>query len=251
MKPIGLQLYSLREEAKDDFVGVLKKVAGFGYAGVEPAGMHGMAAGEVRKVLDDLELLCCSTHGAFPNADHVAQRVDEAAALGTDLIISGLGRDAFKTADACKASVDKLAEAAQLVADAGMKFGYHNHYWELDPVEGRTPYDIILEAVPGMFSELDIYWASNFGKVDVPALIKANTARIPLLHVKDGPLVEGEPHTAVGAGKMDIPACVRAADESVLQWLVVELDHCGTDMATAVHESCKYLIGEGLGTGRG
>jgi len=250
MKPIGLQLYSLREEAKGDFVGVLKKVAKFGYAGVETAGLHGMTAGEVRKVLDDLGLICCSTHGPFPNADNVAQRVDEAAVLGTDLIISGLGRDAFKTADVCKGSIDKLAEAARLVADAGMKFGYHNHYWEFDLLEGRMPYDIILKAVPGMFSQLDIYWASNFGKVDVPAVVKANAARIPTLHVKDGPLVEGEPHMAVGAGKMDIAGCIHAADESVLRWLVVELDHCGTDMATAVHESCKYLVDQGLGKGR-
>jgi len=250
MKPIGLQLYSLREEAKGDFVGVLKKVAKFGYAGVEPAGLHGMAAAEVRKVLDDLELLCCSTHGPFPDADHVAGRVDEAAALGTDLIISGLGRDAFKTEQDCKASIDKLAEAAQLVADAGMKFGYHNHWWEFDALDGRTPYDIILEAVPGMFSELDIYWACNFGKVDVPAVVRANAARLPLLHVKDGPLVQGEPHTAVGAGKMDIAGCINAADESVLQWLVVELDECGTDMAAAVHQSCRYLLDQGLGSGR-
>lgn len=251
MKPIALQLYSLREEAKEDFVGVLKKVAGFGYAGVEPAGLHGMAPGEVRKVLDDLALLCCSTHGAFPTADTVGQRVDEAAALGTDMIISGLGRDAFKTPDVCKASIDKLAEATQRVADAGMRFGYHNHYWEFDPLEARMPYDIMLEAIPGMFSQLDIYWASNFGSVDVPAVVAANAARIPTLHVKDGPLVAGEPHMAVGAGKMDIAACIQAADESVLQWLVVELDECGTDMSEAVHESCKYLIGEGLGAPRG
>ncbi len=251
MKPIGLQLYSLREESKEDFVGVLKKVAEFGYAGVEPAGLYGMAPAEVRKLLDDLDLICCSTHGPFPTADTVAQRVDEASALGTDMLISGLGRDAFATADLCKAAVDKLAQATQLVADAGMKFGYHNHWWEFNSIEGRTPYEIILAGIPGMFSELDIYWASNFDTVDVPAVVAANAARIPLLHVKDGPLVEREPHTAVGAGKMDIAACVNAADESVLQWLVVELDDCGTDMATAVHESCKYLVGEGLGAGRG
>jgi len=250
MKPIGLQLYSLREQAKADFVGVLKAVAQMGYVGVEPAGLHGMAPAEVRKVLDDLELVCCSTHGAFPTKDTASQRVDEAAALGTDMVVSGLGPKDFATADLCKASVDRLAEAAALVTDAGMRFGYHNHYWEFDKVDGEWPYEKILRGAPGMFSQLDVYWASNFGQVDVPAVVAKHAARLPSLHIKDGPLVRDEPHTAVGAGKMDIPAVIKAADESVLEWLVVELDHCGTDMAQACAESCKYLVGEGLARGR-
>jgi len=100
MKPIALQLYSLREQAKGDFVGVLKAVAEMGYVGVEPAGLHGMAAEEVREVLDDLGLVCCSMHGPFPTKENVNQRVDEAAALGTDLIISGLGPKDFETGEA-------------------------------------------------------------------------------------------------------------------------------------------------------
>ncbi len=250
MAPIGLQLYSLREQAKADFVGVLKQVAGMGYVGVEPAGLHGMAPGEVRKVLDDLELVCCSTHGPLPARETIAQRVDEAGALGTDMIVAGLGPKDFATDDARKAAVERLQAAAALATEAGVKFGYHNHYWEFDRIKRGTGYDLILREVPEMFSQLDVYWAANFGAVDVPEVLGKYAARVPLLHVKDGPLVKGEPHTAVGAGKMDIPAVVAAADKDVLQWLIVELDECGTDMAEAVRESCRYLVGEGLGRGR-
>jgi sugar phosphate isomerase/epimerase len=101
-----------------------------------------------------------------------------------------------------------------------------------------------------MFSQLDVYWAANFGAVDVPAVLARHAARVPVLHIKDGPLVRGEPHTAVGAGKMDIPAVIHAADENVLEWLVVELDECATDMTQAVRESCKYLVGEGFARGK-
>lgn len=100
-----------------------------------------------------------------------------------------------------------------------------------------------------MVGQLDVYWACNFGKVDVPKLLKKHPKRFPLLHVKDGPLVEKEPHTAVGSGKMDIPACVQAADPSVLRWLIVELDDCATDMMQAVRDSYTYLTGEGLAEG--
>ena len=249
MRPVALQLYSLREEAKADFVGVLKTVAEMGYVGVEPAGLHGMTGEEVRKVLDDLELLCCSTHGPLPTSETVDRRVDEAGALGTDRIISGFGPKQFESADARERSFEMLNEAVQLCAEAGMKFGYHNHWWEFEEIDGELSYEAMLQAVPGMFAQVDVYWAANFGAVDVPAVIARSAARVPMLHVKDGPLVRDEPHTAVGAGKMDIPAVIVAADENVLEWLVVELDECATDMTEAVRESCNYLVGEGLALG--
>ena len=71
MKPIGLQLYTLRETAKDDFLGVLNKVAEIGYKGVEPAGLHGYEPNEIRKVLDDLGMVCCSTHGPLVTTDNL------------------------------------------------------------------------------------------------------------------------------------------------------------------------------------
>lgn len=255
MKPIALQLYSLREEAEKDFVGMLKTVAEIGYVGVEPAGLCGMKPEEVRKVIDDLGMVCCSTHGPFPTLETINQRADEAAALGTEMIISGLGPKDFATSEARRISVDRLTEAASLAADAGMKFGYHNHWWEFEQAlgsqgaDGELPYEMILREVPGMFSELDMYWAADFGTVDVPAIIAKYASVIPLLHVKDGPLVRDAPHTAVGAGKMDIPAAVAAADADVLEWVIVELDQCATDMTAAVRESLKYLTGEGLALG--
>ena len=249
MKPVAIQLYTLREMAKQDFVGVLKLVAEIGYAGVETAGLHGMRAKEVRKVLDDLGLACCSVHGPFPSKDNVNQTVDDARELGTDLVISGLGPKDFAP-EALAASLARLEEAAGLIGDAGAQFGYHNHWWEFDKIDGRLAYERMLEELPDMFSELDIYWASNFGAVDVPKLVERNKERIQLLHVKDGPLVKGQPHTAVGKGKMPTRACIEAADPDFLDWLVVELDECGTDMAQAVRDSYKFLAGEGLAQGR-
>jgi sugar phosphate isomerase/epimerase len=98
-------------------------------------------------------------------------------------------------------------------------------------------------------AQFDVYWAANFGAVDVPALIRRHPGRFPSLHVKDGPLVQEEPHVAVGAGKMDIPPLIAAAEGDVLEWNIVELDHCGTDMMQAVRDSYAYLVGEGLAKG--
>lgn len=247
MKPIGIQLYTLREAAKDDFVGVLKQVAETGYKAVEFAGLHGNKPAEVRKIIDDLGMVSCSMHAAPVDADNLNESVDTAKTLGYDVLITGVGGDDFKTTDSIKAAADRLQASADLLEPHGLRVGYHNHWWEMDLVDGRVGYEILLENAPDLRGELDVYWACNFGAVNVPELLARIASRVPMLHIKDGPLVKGEPHTAVGAGKMDIPTVTRAADDGVLQWLIVELDECATDMTAAVRESVAYLAGEGLG----
>jgi sugar phosphate isomerase/epimerase len=98
--------------------------------------------------------------------------------------------------------------------------------------------------------EIDTYWASNFEACDPPEQVAKFKARTPYLHIKDGNLEKGQPMLAVGSGKMDFPAVIAAADPNVLRWLVVELDSCATDMLTAVADSYRYLVGNGLATGR-
>jgi len=138
-------------------------------------------------------------------------------------------------------------QAAELLKPRGLQQAYHNHWWEMTDFDGKRGLEIFLENAPDVHAQLDVYWACRFGEVDVPALLGRWKTRCSTLHIKDGPLIEGEPHTAVGAGRMDIPAVIGAADAETLQWLIVELDHCATDMLTAVRQSIDYLTANGLG----
>ena len=249
MKPLSLQLYSVRAYTEKDFGGTLTRVADMGYKGVEWSSLHHADPRELRKAIDDLGLVSSSAHIPLPTRDSLNQVLDVAKTLGYDIVISGKGPDDFKNPDAIRAAADDFQQAALLLKPHGITLGYHNHWWEFEPVGDRLAYEIFLDLVPDVVSQLDIYWACHFGDVNVPALTTKHASRIPLLHIKDGPLVRDEPHTAVGAGKMDIPACVNAADPDVLQWLIVELDHCATDMIAAVRDSCTYMITSGLAQG--
>ena len=60
--PIGLQLYSVRNDCEKDLPAVLEAVAKMGYKGVEFAGYYGRKADELRKLLDKNNLVCCGTH---------------------------------------------------------------------------------------------------------------------------------------------------------------------------------------------
>ncbi|MFQ6096205.1 MAG: sugar phosphate isomerase/epimerase family protein [Armatimonadota bacterium] len=248
MKPIALQMYTIREACERDLAGMLRKVADIGFKGVEFANLHGMAPADVRKMLDDLGLRCCSSHVPMPTKENVNQLVDQENTLGNTRLVSGFGPDEFKTIEQCERAAARVQEAASLLEGTGMTLGYHNHWWEFEPVEGKIPHDILMDEAPSVFAEIDVYWAA-WGKSDPVRVVEQKKDRAPLLHIKDGTLKEAQPHTAVGAGALDMRAIVAAADPNVLEWLVVELDSCATDMMQAVRDSYRYMTSEGLAQG--
>lgn len=254
-KPIALQLYSVREAAAADPIGTLKKVAETGYVGVEPAGMHGMKPAEFAKLIADLGMRVCSSHASMPERENLSALVEEQQALGNTMVVSGFGPPEFATADKVKAAAAAFQEGAQLLEPYGMKLGVHNHWWEFSQkvgrrnTAGRCAYDLFMELAPDVFSELDVYWTA-YGWADPVQVLSQHKARVPLLHAKDGALEEDKPQTAVGSGALDMPAIIGAADPNVLQWVIVELDHCATDMMEAVRESYRYLTSKGLAQGR-
>jgi sugar phosphate isomerase/epimerase len=247
--PIGLQLYSVREYAQQHgYEDAVRKIAAMGYIGVEPAGFPGTTAEAAGKLFKELGLVAPSAHTGLPLGDTKNEVLDAMRAIDCPRIITGKGPADFETLDKIKATCDLFNQANQVAQENGMAFGIHNHWWEYIQVEGRYVYQIMLELLdPAIFFELDTYWIKTAG-VDPAQVVREMGARAPFLHIKDGPCVKGEPMTAVGEGIMDFPAIVEAGKPHTA-WLVVELDHCATDMMEAVAQSYRYLVGNGLAKG--
>jgi len=253
MKPIALQLYSVRDLCAEAFEGTVAEVADIGYVGVECAGFHGMSVEDAAAMYCDLGLTCCSQHGPLPTPENAAQIAADCKTLGAKYTVSGFGPDDMKTIEGIKACAARFQTAAEVMKAHGITFAFHNHWWEFTEVDGQLPYDIIMESAPDAMSQLDVYW-TQFGGSDPVEVIKKWGSRIPLLHAKDGPLTKTDkgpdPHTAVGKGKLNFPAIIGATDPKVLEWIIVELDFCATDMMEAVADSHDYLTGEGLAAGK-
>ena len=147
-----------------------------------------------------------------------------------------------RTADTINGLIDRLRPA-------GIDLFIHNHWWEFTDIDGDLGYHHIARLCPDLQFEVDTYWAASFGAVDPAAEVARVRDRAPLLHIKDGPLERDKAHVAVGDGRMDIAGIVAAADHNVLEWLIVELDACDTDMMTAVEGSYRYLTEHGLAAG--
>ncbi len=248
--PVSVQLYSVREEAKSDFAGVLKKIAAMGYVGVEPAGLQGMAPKDFRILLDDLGMKVSSIHGSLPTPENANEIVDLAGILGYSMHIAGFGPDQMATEAGVLKAAEQFQRGAEVLKPHGIRFGFHNHWWEFDKkFGGKTPYEILLANAPDAFSELDTYWCAVGG--DNPTkVVTTYGERMPVLHIKDGSLDRNDNMTAVGEGKMDWASVIGAADEATLEWLIVELDRCSTDMIEAVSKSVKYLTSAGFGISR-
>ncbi|MCY3020081.1 MAG: sugar phosphate isomerase/epimerase [Planctomycetota bacterium] len=248
LKPVALQLYSVREAAGKDLPGTLKIVADIGYPYAELAGMHGKTPAEFKKLLDDVGLKVCSSHCAVFDPAKRAQTEDEARTMGYTHLVSGFGPDDFKTEDAIKAAADKVNAAVDCFGPKGFSISIHNHYWEF---AGPNKGDLLYKLAPKACPQLDVYWI-KVGGADPAKVVKRYAKRCKLLHLKDGAatMEQKHPMTAVGKGTVDIPAVIKAAEKSIVEFLIVELDDCATDMIEAVRDSYTYLTSKGLAQGK-
>jgi sugar phosphate isomerase/epimerase len=248
--PIAVQLYTLRELTKNDFEGVVRKVAAMGYAGVETAGFDGTTPQAAGKLFKELGLAVTSAHSAMPLGNDKNKVLDTMAAVGCKtLICPYINQDQFKSVDGIKKAAADLSDAAAVAKENGMAFGYHNHWAEFGKVDGKLAVDILLENVsPDVFLQMDTYWA-QFAGCDAAAELKRLGKRVQLLHIKDGPLDREKPMTAVGEGKMDVSAIIKIG-ESWVKWLIVEMDSVAGDPLVEVEKSIKFLVSKGLGHGR-
>lgn len=249
VKPVALQLYSLREALAVDFEGIVRQVADMGYIGVEPYG--GMPGGleDSASLFKELGLQVLNSHVAFPDDENAGDVLAIAEAYSLDRVcVAFLPATEFETIDMIKRTCEKLNSAGQLASDNGLQLGYHNHWWEYKELNGRATLDLMLnELDDSVFLELDTYWI-QVGGLDAVDVVRQAGSRAPLIHLKDGLLDAEGDMTAVGGGKMDVPGIVAASADSA-DWYIVELDRCATDMLEAVRDSYTYLTSNGLARG--
>jgi sugar phosphate isomerase/epimerase len=241
MHPLGVQLYSAREQITADRDGVLRRLAQIGYGAVEPYDPLDDPAG-FRAIADELGLAVPSTHGPV-----LSDRRDElaaaAATLGIEaLIVPAVPAAEFADPAGVSRTAERLNEAAAWAAGHGLQLGYHNHYWEFTELpDGRPALDALADELAAeVFLEIDVYWAAVAG-ADVPDLLKRLGDRVRYLHVKDGPGTVEDPMTAVGAGTLPIAEILAAAPADARR--VVELDRCATDVLDALADSYAFLAG--------
>src|SRR5437879_7463607 len=124
--PIGLELYSLREECKTNLPGMLSAVSKIGYKGVEFAGYHGHSAKDLRKMLDDNGIVTCGTHTPYESVlgDKLKETVEFNQTIGNKFLI--VPWMTAKTKQECLDKAKLFNELADKVKSEHMRVGYHS-----------------------------------------------------------------------------------------------------------------------------
>lgn len=224
--PIGVQMYTLREETSKDFIGTLEKVAEIGYKGVEFAGYGGLSAAELKANLDRLGLTAISSHVSKDRLqNNLEEEIEFNLAIGSKYIVFPYIK--YKDKEDYLEAAKFYNEVGQKCKEKGLEFLYHNHDFEFDLFDGEHALDILFNETDKEFmkAELDTYWVKYAG-VDPIEYMGKYSGRCPLVHIKDMAGDESRAFTEIGNGIIDIKAIVEAAKEGGATWAIVEQDVC-------------------------
>jgi len=242
IEKIGLQLYTVRKAMQADVEGTLARVAATGYKEVEFAGYFGKTPTEIRALLERFGLSSPAVHVGSLAADAWRASLEAANTIGHRyVVVPWIPAEQRGTLDGWKRVAENFNRVAAEARAAGLQLAYHNHDFEFAPVEGRIPYDVLLESTdPHLVQlEIDLYWMTKGGQ-DPLTYFQRWPGRIPLVHVKDSAGPPDNKMVDVGAGTIDWKRIFARRDQAGIRHFFVEHDQ-PADLFASIKASYDYL----------
>ena len=237
--PVGLQLYSLREQCKTDLPGMLVAVSKIGYRGVEFAGYHGRSAKELRQMLDDNGIIACGTHTPYDSVqgDKLKETVEFNLIIGNKfLIVPWMNETTSKQEWLDRAKL--FNDIARKIKPEGLWIGYHAHAHDFKQIDGVSAWDLFFgNTKREVIMQLDTSNCSE-GGADPVAVLKKYPGRARTIHIKAN---GGGPEAVIGEDKVNWKAVFAFCEgKGKTQWYVVEHES-GKDPLDAVKRSYEAL----------
>lgn len=272
-RPLGINLYTLGSEFASDPAGMFRALSRIGYRRFE-CDLFEISSPEFRAAAARYGMSCTSVHfipTSLENDATFAKVLESAIAAGVryagvpifpfspdllkgnrDPIEVAISRlTASKPIDDWKRLADLLNHRGAAFQKAGIRLFYHNHNVEFRPLEGTTPFALLIEGTdPALVSfELDVAWVAAAG-LDPVAVINAYPGRFRLMHAKD---IKGETQAnfemkqvpaEVGSGKLDWPRVIAAGRRAgITEYFVEQEPPFSRPRIEAAEISAKYLLG--------
>lgn len=247
---LGLQLYTLRDSIHADPKGVLGRVANYGYKELETFSyrdgkIFGMAFTDFGNYVKDLGMKVVSGHYGLDQAisDSWDAAIADAKSIGQEyMVVPYLVDTDRKSLDDYKKVCVQLNKAGEACKKQGMKFGYHNHAFEFDAMEGKKPFDLMLaELDPKLVSiEMDIYWIVRAGE-DPIQYFEKYPGRFEQWHVKDMEKHNKDRNANIGTGSIDYTRIFAKAKQSGMKHWYVEQESYPGEPIESVGASADYL----------
>src|SRR5436190_13372156 len=250
--PVGLQLYSLRDQFKKDVTGTLDEVKSFGFKYAELAGTYEMTPEKFKQELNSRHIEAVAAHFPYERfRDDIEGIAKEAKALGLKYAgCAWIPHEVDFDEKECREAANVFNRAGEALAKHQLKFFYHTHGYEFQPHSQGTLFDLLMaETKPDWVSfEMDIFWIVHPGQ-DPAKLLGKYGKRWELMHLKD--MKKGTPtglltgHTEVtndvtlGTGQINLPAVLEAAKKAGVKWYFIEDESPVSEQQ--IPQSLKYL----------
>ncbi len=235
--PVGVQLYSFRDQFAKDLPGTMKRLKEMGFTYVETAGFYGKTVQEFKSILDENGIQArgiSADFGELEDASMLNTIINNAKILGAKFVvcfwIPHNGND-FTMEDINK-SITVFNKAGKTLAANGLSFLYHAHGYEFRPYKDHYLLDeLIMKTDPNFVNyELDILWAYHPGHNPVEWLKKYPT-RWKALHVKDRRkgtpgnqfgTMDVDNDMTLGQGEINIPDIMKKAQALKIMYYYIE-----------------------------
>ncbi len=231
--PLGVQLYTVRQQVQTDLAGTLAAIRKIGYTTVETyAAQYKIGANDLRKAIVDAGLKVPSGHFGYGGFD---AKYDYAKELGLKyMVCSSIPESLGNSVDGFKRGADQYNQWGEKARKMGMQFAFHNHNSEFQTYGGMTGIEILLKNTdPHLVQwQMDCYWVVQAGRSPI-TMLHEYADRITLLHLKDrnadakvsletGP--GSQYFTEIGTGTLDWRKILPLARNEGVRYMFVEQD---------------------------
>jgi sugar phosphate isomerase/epimerase len=227
LKRVGIQLYSLRDDARRDLERTLADIASIGYKDIELLGSmnnFGMPPKRLREVLDRVGLRAASTHVSGNALSDLDRQLDDAKTLGHEyFIVASLPLEGQRTVDDYRSWADRLNAAGARARERDIWVGFHNHANDFTSVGGTVLYDVLMERTDPAIVRMQLDTGNlAMAGFDPHHYMKRFGSRYWSFHIKDVPRSKAEHDAELGTGVIDFKRLLASIERIDEKYLFVE-----------------------------
>lgn len=249
---VGVQLYSFRNQFKQDVPGTIKAIEAMGITLVEGGDSYGLPVKDIKMLLSASKLKVVSVGCDYAELEKSPMDiVEKAKSYGATYVMCPWiphpeGPISFELA---QKAVKVFNDAGKILKEHGIKLVYHAHGYEFAPYGEGTLFDYMAKNMDKRYAnfEMDVFWMKHPGQ-DPVALLKKYKGRFLLMHLKDRkPGTPGnmagradvETNVVLGTGDIGIAEIVKVARKKGVKYFFIE-DESSRSMQQ-VPQSLAYL----------
>lgn len=247
---IGIQLYSLREQFKEDVPGTLDIIQSWGITLLEGGGTYDMSVEEFKQELEERGMEVVSVGAGYEDLQNDVDKViQNAKDFGARYVMCAWIPHDDNVFDIAKTreAVDVFNNAGKKLKEAGITLAYHAHGYEFRPYEDGTLFDYMAQNANDFAFEMDVYWVKH-GGADPMEVLNKYPDKFVLMHLKD--MAEGvksndtghedvETNVVLGSGQIDIAGLVLRGRELGIEYMFIEDE--SSRVVEQVPQSLKFL----------